>query len=138
MIEVIKFGEYGITRWVDDLMKTIKENPKEFISVGRITDGDDNYSFVALFKNKCIIGKYSALLHEWGTNDDKSGEGGRGFIKMNKFLEDNNIEVRDIEINKEDAKKIGYTTATRFSRLDEWEDRVKIWQKYISELAYTL
>lgn len=138
MIEIIKFGETGITNWVHKLMKTIEENPTEFISVGRVTDGDDNYSFVALFKDKCTIGKYSALLHEWGTNDDKSGEGGRGFIKMNKFLEEKNINVLDIELNSEDAKKIGYTTATRFARLNEWGDRVKVWQKYINRLEYTI
>ena len=138
MIEIIKFGETAITHWVNQLMKEIEDNPNEFISVGRITDGDDNYSFVGLFKDKCTIGKYSALLHEWGTNDAKSGEGGRGFIKMNIFLEEKNINVLDMELSDIDAKKIGYTTATRFSRLDDWNDRVKVWQKYINRLEYTL
>jgi len=138
MIEIIKFGETGITNWVHKLMKEIEANPNEFISVGRITDGEDNYSFVALFKDKCTIGKYSALLHEWGTNDAKSGEGGRGFIKMNTFLEEHNINVLDIELNSNDAKKIGYSTATRFARLDDWNDRVKVWQKYMNKLQYTI
>jgi len=138
MIEIIKFGETGVTDWVHKLIKEIENNPNEFISVGRITDGDNNYSFAGLFKDKCTIGKYSALLHEWGTNDDKSGEGGRGFIKMNTFLEEKNIEVLDIELSDSDAKKIGYTTTTRFSYLSDWNKRAKIWQKYINKLQYTL
>jgi len=119
MLEIINFGESGITRWIDDIIEEIKNNPNEFISVARITDGDRNYSIAAVFKDKCTIGKYSVLLHEWGTNDGMSGEGGNGFTRMNKFFEDSKLHVVDIELEPKDAKKIGYTTANKFTYIGE-------------------
>jgi hypothetical protein len=138
MIEIIQFGEPGITRWVENLTQEIENNPAEFISVARITDGGKNYSFAALFKDKCMIGKYSVLLHEWGTNDGTSGEGGSGFIRMNKFLEDNQIEVVDIELERKDAKKIGYTTASKLTYITDWNKRKSIWDKYLRKLISSL
>lgn len=135
MIEILKYGEQGITRWIDNLIKEITENPKEFISIARVHDGDKNYSFIALFKNKCTIGKYTALIHEWGTNDGMSGEGGRGFIRMNDFLSDNNIEAIDLELDAKDAKQIGYMSK---SSIQDWEKRKEIWKRYVDKLSYQL
>ncbi|QIR74841.1 hypothetical protein FA592_00830 [Sulfurospirillum diekertiae] len=135
MIEILKYGEQGITRWIDNLIKEITENPKEFISIARVHDGDKNYSFIALFKNKCTIGKYTALIHEWGTNDGMSGEGGRGFIRMNDFLSDNNIEAIDLELDAKDAKQIGYMSK---GSIQDWEKRKEIWKRYVDKLSYQL
>jgi len=135
MIEILKYGEQGITRWVDNLIKEITENPKEFITIARVNDGDKNYSFIALFKNKCAIGKYTALIHEWGTNDGMSGEGGRGFIRMNDFLSDKNIEAIDLELDAKDAKQIGYMSK---DSIQDWEKRKEIWKRYVDKLSYQL
>jgi hypothetical protein len=134
MNNIVYLG-YGVTSNVDKLMRLIKENPEEFGVVGRLHDGDRNYSFIALFKDKCVVGKLNAVLEEWGTNDGVSGEGGSGFERMNRFIKENGIDVMDITLDTNDAKKIGYTTSSRFSYLSEWEDRAKIWQKYIEMLS---
>ncbi len=128
MAEIVIVGERGITSSIDKLIALIKENPKEFISVARINDGDRNYSFIALFKDKCTIGKYTACLQEYGTNDGMSGEGGGGFIRINKFIEENNISVEDLELRKDDAKKIGYQGR---GTLSDRDDRDKVWSKYV-------
>ena len=131
---MIKVGETGVTRYVDTLIEYIEENPNEFIGIARINDGDKNYTFIALFKDKCTIGKFSALVHEWGTNDGMSGEGGKGFVRMNSYIDKKNVEVEDYTLSEEDAKKIGYKTSSRFSRVTEWDQRKKIWQKYADML----
>jgi len=139
MIDEIVYLGCGITSHIDTIMKHIKENPNEIIGVGRVHDGGDSYSFIALFKDKCTIGKKSVVMEEWGTNDGISGEGGRGYIRMNKFLEDNEIEVEDLELTRDDAKKIGYiNTRSMISYIKDWEDRKKIWKKYITELNYSI
>ena len=135
MIEILEYGDYAITKWIDNLIKEIVENPKEFISIARVHDGDKNYSFIALFKNKCTIGKYTALIHEWGTNDGMSGEGGDGFIRMNDFLSDKGIEAIDLELSTKDAKQIGYMSK---KTIDDWEKRNKVWKRYVDELKYSI
>ncbi len=89
MLEIINFGEPGITRWIDNLIEEIKNNPN-------------------------------------------------GFTRMNKFFEDSKLDVVDIELEPKDAKKIGYTTANKFTYISEWEKRKPIWAKYLAELKYTL
>ena len=131
MIDIIKIGRTGITKDIDILIKYIEENSNEIISVARINDNDDNYSFIALFKDKCTIGKYSALINEWGTNDGMSGEGGSGYIRMNNFLNKNHIKVFNMNLSNTDAKKIGYG----FNKeLTEWNDIVLIWKSYTYKL----
>jgi hypothetical protein len=127
MIEILEFGEHSITRWVDKLIKEI-ENHEEFIAIAKVNDSNNYYTFIALFKNKCVIGKYTALVYEWGTNDGMSGEGGRGFIRMNDFLLNQGIEAIELELSSKDTKKIGRT-----SKL-EWEKRKVIWKQYLDEL----
>ncbi|WP_324170994.1 hypothetical protein [Sulfurimonas sp.] len=134
MIEIIEYGEEGITSWVNNLLNEIVKNPNEFIAMAKVNDGHDNYSLIVLFKNKCTIGKYTALIHEWGTNDGLSGEAGRGFIKINDFIEEKNIEDIEIELSEEDSKKIGYQSKKAF----DWEKRKDIWKKYLSELKYKI
>ena len=103
--------------------------------MARVNDGDKNYSFIALFKNKCEIGKYTALIHEWGTNDGMSGEGGRGFIRMNDFLSKKGIEALDLELNTKDAKLIGYMSS---NSIQDWEKRKEIWSYYVDKLKYEI
>ena len=131
MIEMIKVGETGVTRYVDTLMKHIEENTNEFVSIGRIDDRDKNYSFIVLFKDKSTIGKFSALVHEWGTNDGMSGEGGSGFRRMNKFIEENNIPVYDLTLDQKDIDKIGYFGD---DWIQDWDERKKAWLKYADTL----
>jgi hypothetical protein len=130
-MEIVIIGEYGITSSIDELITLIKDNPKEFISIARINDGERNYSYGALFKDKCTIGKKTVCLQEYGTNDGMSGEGGRGFIRMNKFLNENDIFIYDYELSKEDAKKIGYESRHALSDRNE---RNKIWSKYMQKM----
>ena len=127
MIEIIQIGTRGITRYIDELIKYIQENPNDFISLARVNDTNKNYSFIALFKDKCTIGKFSVLIHEWGTNDGVSGVGGAGFRRMNDFIEKNNIEVHNITLDKEDIKKIGYMQP---KSIQNWNERKIIWAKY--------
>jgi hypothetical protein len=131
MIEVIKVGETGITRHVETLMTYINENPNEFVSVGRVDDRDNNYSFIALFRDKHTVGKFSALVHEWGTNDGMSGEGGSGFRRMNQFIEENNLPAYNMTLDSQDIAKIGY-----FGNdwIENWDDRKEVWNKYANML----
>ncbi len=131
MIEILHVGEYGVTRSIDKLMQLIKENPNELINVARVNDGKKNYSFIALFKDKCTIGKYSACLQEWGTNDGMSGEGGSGFVRMNKFLEENNVRTKDMELHSHDADRIGYGGS---DSVEHGKERDTIWVKYARKL----
>jgi len=131
MVNIIKVGETGITRNIEKIINYIEENPKEFLAVARVDDGRENYSFIALFKDRCTVGKYSALLHEWGTNDGMSGEGERGFFKMNEFLSKNNHKLLDMELTSKDASKIGYMEVYPFRH---WEERLPIWKKYVQKL----
>lgn len=80
MITIIPTSEIGSTSGIDAMMKRIQDHPKELVNVGRVNDGDDNYSFIALFFGKGTIGQYVAFLQEWGTDDEKSAEGEGGFI----------------------------------------------------------
>ena len=131
MIEIIQIGTSGITRYVDILIEYIKNNPSEFVSIARIDDTNKNYSFMALFKDKCTIGKFSALIQEWGTNDGMSGEGGAGFKRMNKFIDENKLNVYNITLSKEDVKKIGYMQP---KSIQNWNERKAIWTKYAETL----
>ncbi len=47
MVEIIQLGR-GISNRVNKIMDYIKKNPNEFLAVGRVHDGDDHYSFIAL------------------------------------------------------------------------------------------
>lgn len=130
-MQVIKFGEWGVTNWIDKLIKKIETNSDNLIGIGKINDGDKNYTFVAVF-NEPISDDLVALVHEWGTNDDKSGGGGFGFIKMNNFLYEKNYKVIDLILSKEDCEQIGYFNNYRF--LSNWSDRAKIWEKYVNKI----
>ena len=50
MIDVYPIGKNGITRGVDYLIKLLQEHQQQIVSVGKIHDGDDNYSYIALFR----------------------------------------------------------------------------------------
>lgn len=126
-----KFGGWGVTSWINDLIKKVETNNDRLIGIGRVNDGSDNYTFIALF-SESISDDLLALIHEWGTNDDKSGEGGRGFIKMNNFLKERNYKVIDLVLSKEDCEQIGYFNNNRF--LSNWNDRAKIWEKYVNKI----
>ena len=131
MIEIIKIGSTGITKYVNDLITHIKENTTEFVSIAKVNDGDKNYSFIVLFKDKCVVGKYGALLHEWGTNDGMSGEGGSGFRLMNDFIKENSLKSFTLELSDRDAAAIGYM---RKDTLTDEDERMKVWQGYANEL----
>lgn len=130
MINIIPTSKKGITSGVDTIIKLIQDNPNELINVGRVNDGDDNYSFIALFLEKGTIGQYVAFLQKWGTNDGVSGEGEGGFIRMNVFLSEKKIDVVDFQLSNQDYKKIGYLK----SSVTDLEERFTIWQKYIHEM----
>jgi hypothetical protein len=130
MIKIIPTSETGATGGIDALIKLIGEHPHELINVGRVNDGDDNYSFIALFLEKGTIGHYVAFLQEWGTDDEKSPEGEGGFIRMNVFLSDKKIEVIDFQLSDQDYETIGYLKGTVTDR----EERFAIWQKYLYEM----
>ena len=130
MITIIPTSERGVTGGIDAMMKRIQDHPKELINVGRVNDGDDNYSFIALFLEKGTIGQYVALLQEWGTNDEKSAEAGAGFIRMNVFLSEEEIEVVDFQLSEQDYQKIGYLKGS----VTDMEERFAIWQKYLYEM----
>jgi hypothetical protein len=130
MINIIPTSKKGITSGVDTIIKLIQDNPNELINVGRVNDGDDNYSFIALFLEKGTIAQYVAFLQEWGTNDGVSGEGEGGFIRMNVFLSEKKIDVIDFQLSNQDYKKIGYLK----SSVTDLEERFTIWQKYIYEM----
>lgn len=106
MLEVYPIGKPGITRGIDYLITLIKENKEEIVSVGKIDDGNDNYSYMALFREKGTIGQLVAFVHEWGVYDGGNGEGGRGFIRMNEFLEDNKIETMSFTLSKKELKEL--------------------------------
>lgn len=131
VLEIISFGQLGVSRHVEELEKEIENHKEFFLGVVRISDGNDNYSFAAVFKDKCVVGKYSALIHEWGTNDGKSGVGGSYFRSFNRFLNEHNYAIVDAMLSNEDSEKIGYMKSSE-NRLFDWEDRVKIWQKYLN------
>lgn len=128
MIELIEIGSIGITHYIDDLIELIKENRQYFITMGKIDDGDKNYSFVAIFNSKSTVGKYSAVISQWSCNDGMSGEGGRGFERMVKFINDNNLSFYESKLSVNDRKKIGYQ---QVGSLNDWEERRKIWVSYI-------
>lgn len=130
MINIIPTSEIGDTKGIDTLIKLIKDNPNELINVGRVNDGEDNYTFIALFLEKGTIGQYTAFLQEWGSNDEKSVEGEGGYIRMNIFLSGKEIDVVDFQLSKEDYQKIGYIKGN----VVELEERFAIWQKYIYEM----
>ena len=130
MINIIPTSEIGNTSGIDSIIKRIQNHPNELINVGRVNDGDDNYSFIALFLEKGTIGQYVAFLQEWGTNDAKSVEGEGGFIRMNVFLSDKKIDVVDFQLSSQDYKQIGYLKGS----VTDLEERFKIWQKYIYEM----
>lgn len=135
MINIIPTSEIGDTKGIDTLIKLMKDNPNELINVGRVNDGEDNYTFIALFLEKGTIGQYAAFLQEWGSNDEKSVEGEGGYIRMNVFLSGKEIDVVDFQLSKEDYQKIGYIKGN----VIEIEERFSIWQKYIYEMiAYNL
>ncbi len=106
MIDVYPIGKNGITRGVDYLIKLLQEHQQQIVSVGKIHDGDDNYSYIALFREKGTIGQFVAFVHEWGVNDGRSGEGGQGFIRMNEFLESNKIETMMFTLAKDELKEL--------------------------------
>jgi len=133
LIKMVNIGEAGVTKYIGQLMKLIEENSNELVCVARINDGNDNYSFMAIFKSKCTIGEYSACLHAWGTNDAKSGEGGRGFIRMNEYLKENSIKTVDLVLSEIDNEKIGYS-GTLFTGTEESDS---IWAKYANAIFRT-
>ena len=106
MIDVYPVGKIGITRGIDYLIKLVEEHQEQVVSVGKIHDGNDNYSYMALFREKGTIGKFVAFVHEWGVNDGQSGEGGGGFIRINKFLESNKVETMMITLVKDELKEL--------------------------------
>ena len=130
MINIIPTSEAGSTGGIDAMMKLIRDHPKELVNVGRVNDGDDNYSFIALFLEKGTIGQYVAFLQEWGTDDEKSAEGEGGFIRMNVFLSEEEIEVVDFQLSEQDCQKIGYLKGS----VTERAERFAIWQKYLYEM----
>lgn len=130
MIKIIPTSETGVTSGVDALIKLMKEHSHELINVGRVNDGDDNYSFIALFLEKGTIGHYVAFLQEWGANDEKSAEGEGAFIHMNVFLSDHKIEVIDFQLSEQDYETVGYLKGVVTDR----EERFVIWQKYLYEM----
>lgn len=106
MIEVYPIGESGITSGIDHLIKLIEEHKEQVVSVGKIHDGDDNYSYMALFRERGTIGQFVAFVHEWGVNDGRSGEGGRGFIRINEFLYNNSIDTKKLTLSKAEFKEL--------------------------------
>ena len=127
MIQILPASDYGITCGIDKLIKLIQDNPDELVKVARVHDGDNNYSFIALFLEKGTIGQYVAFLQEWETNDGMSGEGGRGFIRMNQFLEDNNIAPEEILLDKSENKKLGHGG----KYIENIAERYAAWQHYV-------
>lgn len=121
MIEVYPIGKSGITRGIDYLIELIEEHKEQVISVGKIHDGNDNYSFMVLFREKGTIGQFVAFVHEWGVNDGRSGEGGRGFVRMNEFLEKNKIYTMKITLSKDELKNV-------YDEIDI-EKRMTYWKK---------
>lgn len=119
-----------MTSGVDALIKRMKDYPGELINVGRVNDGDDNHSFIALFLEKGTIGQYVAFLQEWGSDDEKSAEGEGAFIRMDVFLSDHKIDVVDFQLSDQDYETIGYLKGSVTDR----EERFAIWQKYLYEM----
>lgn len=132
MIEIFNLGEIGVTHYIEDMIKTINDEKDHFVKMGKIDDGDKNISFIAIFKNKATIGKYSAIIHQWGCNDGKSGGGNSGFERMMNFIKNNNLSFFEAKLTANDKKMIGYQQP---DTLDNWEERKKIWASYIP-MAY--
>jgi hypothetical protein len=130
MIEVISVGERGVSRSLNKLQELITRNIDALELVAKIDDHKSNYSFMAIFHDRCTVGKYSACIQEWGSNDGKSGVGGSYFVSMNKFLDENNLPIKSISLFDHDVKAIGYETREALGS----EDRMKIWAKYAQHL----
>ena len=131
MIKIIKIGDRGTTKYIDMLKKYINDNPNEIVAVARVKDPDGYYAYIALFKSKCLVGEYSALIQEWGTSNNMSTEGGKGNMRIFKLLEEKNISVFDIDLEDKDIKVLGSN-----SKVFDWEKRKPEWAKYAEELMY--
>jgi hypothetical protein len=131
MIKIFQVGGRGSTKFAKMLKKYIYDNPNEIVAVARVKDPNGYYAYIALFKSKCLVGEYSALIQEWGTSNNDATNGGNGNRSLLKFLEEKNISVFDMDLENKDIKVLGYN-----SKVFDWEERKPKWAKYAEELMY--
>jgi hypothetical protein len=134
MIPLIPLGGFGITRGIYQMIGLIEEHSSELLSVAKINDGDDTYSFIALFREKNSIGGFVAFINEWGTNDGKSGTGGGGYQDMIQYLEDHNIQILDYDLTHYPE----YLQFNELKRNQSCRMRMDLWQEIVLDMCLSI
>jgi len=124
----------GVTRGIDTLISIIKENREVLFNVLAVNDRDDNYTFIAVFREKGTIGQFVSFVQEYGTNDGRSGEGGGGYIRMMNCLKEQNIDAVSYELFNQEFAYMTRNQADEKARLEFWKNLVENniighWQK---------
>lgn len=127
MHTIHKVGQMGVTQSIDTLISIIKENRESLFNVLAVNDGDDNYTFIAVFREKGTVGQFVSFVQEYGTNDGRSGEGGSGFTRMMKCLKQQNISNVLYELSDNEKKSFAFVSI--FS-IDE-KVRLEFWEKLV-------
>jgi|LakMenEpi03Aug12_release.lakeMendotaPanAssembly.Ray.scaffolds.fasta_scaffold428281_2 hypothetical protein len=135
MIPLIPLGGFGITSGIYQIIRLIDDHRSDLIGVAKVNNGDDFYSFIALFREKNSIGRFVAFINEWGTNDGLSGEGGGGYEDMIQYLATHNIKPQEYNLSRYPDEL--RNTIGRDSK--EYQvQRMEAWQEIVLEMCNSL
>lgn len=99
-----------------------------WFTVLAVNDREDNYTFIAVFREKGTIGQFVSFVQEYGTNDGKSGGGGGGYIRMMNCLKEQNINAVTYELSNQEIDCFAYMTKKQADakvRLEFWKNLVE-------------